>query len=168
MQPVLVLTTGGTFDKNYFDALSRYQISDSMVGRMLAIARVTHPFRVTAVLRKDSLEITDEDREMLAERIQAEEGCRVIVIHGTDTMTRTAAVLARIPGKTIVLTGALVPARFTESDAAFNLGMAFAAAQTAPPGIYIAMNGTVFDAAHVTKDREKSCFVLEAPSTAPL
>src|SRR6202000_2349438 len=95
-------------------------------------------------LRKDSLELTDADRDELYQRIAALKTSRVIVTHGTDTMTVTAARLAAIRGKTIVMTGALQPARFSESDAPFNLGMAFAAAQTAPPGVFIVMNGEVF------------------------
>ena len=158
-QPILVLTTGGTIDKVYFDALSEYRIVDSGIPALLAEARVALPFRVVELMRKDSLDLTDADRALIAAAAREASETRVIVTHGTDTMTETARALAAIPGKTMVLTGALSPARFAESDAAFNLGMAFAAAQTAAPGVWIAMSGEVFDGLKVRKDREAGRFV---------
>lgn len=157
--PIVIVTTGGTIDKAYFDSLSTYQVGETMVAQLLRVARVTHPFQVLELLRKDSLELTDEDRERLRAAIAGLDTDRVVVTHGTDTMTDSAQVLATIPGKTIVLTGALAPARFAESDATFNLGMAFAAAQTLPAGVYIAMNGQVFRGDAVRKDRKQGCFV---------
>ena len=156
---ILLLTTGGTIDKQYFDALSQYQITDSIVARLLEVARVHHPYRIEEVLRKDSIDITTEEREQIAAHVRQASLRRIVITHGTDTMTQTAAALRGIPGKTIVLTGALAPARFSESDAAFNLGMAFATAQVAAPGVYIAMNGSVFRGEEVIKDRERGCFV---------
>lgn len=156
---ILVVTTGGTIDKAYFDALSEYQIGDSVVARLLQIARVTHAYRIEEFSRKDSLDFTDADREQLRERVANAPEARVVVTHGTDTMTQSAEVLKSVAGKTIVLTGALSPARFAESDAAFNLGMAFGVAQTAKAGVYIAMNGQVFRAGEVRKDRENARFV---------
>lgn len=158
-QPLLVLTTGGTIDKQYFDALSQYQISDTVVARLLEVARVAHPFVIQEVMRKDSLELDDDDRAVLKARVAAAGQSRIVITHGTDTMTVTGAALADIQAKTIVLVGALAPARFSESDASFNLGMAFATAQVAPPGIYITMNGSVFKASDVVKDREKGMFI---------
>ncbi|MBO9712291.1 asparaginase domain-containing protein [Sphingomonas sp.] len=158
--PILVLTTGGTIDKQYFDALSEYQIGDTVIARLLEVARVTQPFEIAEVLRKDSLQLDDADRTTIAARVAAAEPSRIVITHGTDTMTETARALAAIPGKTIVLVGALAPARFAESDAPFNLGMAFACAQVAPPGVYITMNGTVFPALETVKDRAKGAFVL--------
>ena len=159
-QPILVLTTGGTIDKNYFDALSEYQITDSGIPALLKEARVALPFRVVELMRKDSLELTDEDRLTIAHAAREAPELRIIITHGTDTMTETAQVLdLEAPGKTIVLTGALSPARFTETDAGFNLGMAFAAVQTAPPGVWITMSGQVFDGLRVRKDREAGRFV---------
>jgi L-asparaginase len=160
--PILVLTTGGTFDKQYFDALSQYQISDTMVGQLLATARVTRPYVIEELLRKDSLDLTTADRARIVERVRSATESAVVITHGTDTMTLTAAALANVPGKIIVLTGALAPARFADSDATFNLGMAFATAQCAAPGVYITMNGTVFRADQVAKDRERGCFVHRA------
>lgn len=159
-QPILVLTTGGTIDKNYFDALSEYQIVDSGIPDLLKQARVALPYRVEEVCRKDSLELTPADRAEIARRAAAAPETRIVVTHGTDTMTETAKVLAdQVPGKTICLTGALSPARFAETDAPFNLGMAFAAVQSAPPGVWIAMSGQVFDGLKVHKDRTAGRFV---------
>jgi len=157
---ILVLTTGGTIDKNYFDALSEYQVVDSAIGELLREARVALPFRIEEACRKDSLELTDSDRLEIARRAREAPERRIVVTHGTDTMTETADLLAtQVPGKTIVLTGALTPARFADSDASFNLGMAFAASQIAAPGVWIAMSGQVFDGLKVRKDREAGRFV---------
>jgi len=159
-KPILVLTTGGTIDKNYFDALSEYQIVDSGIPALLAEARVALPIRVVELMRKDSLELTDADRALIAGAAREAPETRIVVTHGTDTMTETAKVLAAaVPGKTICLTGALSPARFAETDAPFNLGMAFATAQVAAPGVYIAMSGEVFDGLKVRKDRAAGKFV---------
>jgi L-asparaginase len=159
---LLILTTGGTIDKNYFDALSEYQIVESGIPALLREARVAVPHRVEEVFRKDSLELTDADRAEIAARVAAAPETRIVITHGTDTMTDTARVLADgvlAAGKTVVLTGALSPARFAETDAPFNLGMAVAAAQVAPPGVYIAMSGQVFDGLKVRKDRAAGRFV---------
>ncbi|SFG00055.1 L-asparaginase [Novosphingobium sp. CF614] len=158
LAPILVVTTGGTIDKQYFDALSEYQIAESVIEKLLRVSRVAHPFRVVELMRKDSLELTGEDRALIKAAIAAAPETRVVVTHGTDTMTETAKVLAAIPGKTIVLVGALAPARFAESDAPFNLGMAFACCQAASPGVWITMNGSVFDGLKVRKDREAGKF----------
>ena len=159
MAGILVLTTGGTIDKLYFDALSEYQIGDSVVDRILATARVKKPFRVEGLMRKDSLDLDDADRAAIAGAVADAPERQVIITHGTDTMTETAKALAHVAGKTIILVGALAPARFAESDATFNLGMAFATAQIAPPGVWIVMNGTVFPADRVRKDRAANAFV---------
>ncbi|MCC6942147.1 MAG: asparaginase [Novosphingobium sp.] len=158
-QPILVLTTGGTIDKAYFDALSEYQIVESGIPAVLEQARVALPVRVMELMRKDSLELTDADRALIAAAVREAPETRVVITHGTDTMTETAKALADITGKTIVLTGALSPARFAETDAPFNLGMAFATAQVAAPGVWIAMSGQVFDGLKVRKDRAAGKFV---------
>ncbi len=158
-QAIAVITTGGTIDKAYFDALSEYQIGESVIGRLLAMAQVTQTFRIIELLRKDSLELTDADRVTLRETIEALPERRVVITHGTDTMTQSADALTAVKEKTIVLTGALAPARFAESDAPFNLGMAFAAVQCLANGVYLAMNGQVFAAGHVRKDRNNTRFV---------
>lgn len=156
--PILVVTTGGTIDKQYFDALSEYQITESVIEKLLKVSRVTHPFRVVELMRKDSLDLTAEDRALIKATIAAAPETHVVVTHGTDTMTETAKVLADIEGKTIVLTGALAPARFAESDAPFNLGMAIACCQSARPGVWITMNGSVFNGLTVMKDRKAGRF----------
>jgi L-asparaginase len=156
---ILILTTGGTIDKIYFDALSDYQVGETVMARLLDVARVKRPFRIEEVVRKDSLELDDADRALILHRVAAAPEQHIVITHGTDTMTDTAKLLADIPGKTVVLVGALAPARFGESDASFNLGMAFATAQVAEPGIYITMSGSVFRADAVIKDRAKGAFV---------
>lgn len=157
--PVLLLTTGGTIDKIYFDALSDYQVGETVVARLLEIGRVRRPTRIEEVLRKDSLDLTDADRALIRDRVVAAPERHVVITHGTDTMTDTAKALSDVAGKVIVLVGALAPARFGESDASFNLGMAFAAVQLAQPGVYIAMSGSVFRADRVVKDRAAGMFV---------
>ena len=159
MEMILVVTAGGTIDKVYFDAQSEFEVGRSMVGDLLREAHVHAPFETLEVTRKDSLDLTDDDREAIRRAIAAAPNARVVVTHGTDTMTKTAGLLRSIGDKTIVLTGALSPARFANTDAAFNVGMAFAAVQTLPAGVYIAMNGQVFDAARVRKDRATNRFV---------
>jgi len=164
MADILVLTTGGTIDKLYFDALSEYQVGETVVGRVLATARVTAPVRIAELMRKDSLELTEEDRAAIARAVADAPENHVVITHGTDTMADTArALAAAIPAvleeKTVVLVGALAPARFAESDAPFNLGLAFGTAQAARPGVWITMNGQVFDGRHVRKDRTAGKFV---------
>ena len=156
---ILVVTTGGTIDKVYFDAKSELAVGRSLVGELLREAHVYAPYEIAEVLRKDSLDLTDADRALIRSTIEGAVNGRIVVTHGTDTMTETARALRAIAGKTIVLTGALSPARFAHTDATFNVGMAFAAVQTLPHGVYIAMNGQVFDAAHVRKDRAANRFV---------
>src|SRR6202453_866482 len=99
---ILILTTGGTIDKQYFDALSQYQITDTMITKLLAVARVTHPFIVQEVLRKDSIDLTDDDRAQIVEQVTRVNSLRIVVTHGTDTMTLTARALLNLCGKTIV------------------------------------------------------------------
>lgn len=152
------ITTGGTIDKIYFDALSQFEVGESQVEHILREALVQFDFDVVPLFQKDSLEITDEDRQEIRDYIRDDAASHFVVTHGTDTMTQTAAALAEIQGKTIVLTGALTPARFRTTDATFNVGMAVAAVQTLQPGVYIAMSGQVFRADEVRKNREKNRF----------
>lgn len=109
-------------------------------------------------MRKDSLEINDEDRAAIRAACEAAPEPRILITHGTDTMSLTAEKLTGIPGKTIVLTGALAPARFKTTDAIFNLGLALGAVQSLPPGVHLAMNGTIFEAGKVRKNREAGRF----------
>ena len=153
-----IFTTGGTLDKVYFDAKGGYEVGAPVVRNILEHGRVTEPTAIVELLRKDSLEITDADRELIRRAVDACGSGGVIVTHGTDTMVETARVLTAVAGKTIVLTGALQPGRFADSDGPFNLGMAVATVQTAPPGVYIVANGRVFDARKVRKDPERNRF----------
>ena len=123
-----------------------------MVRQILEQARVTAQIPIVELLRKDSLEMTSADRIAVRDAVAASDSTRIIVTHGTDTMVETARELQGIPGKTIILTGALQPARFADSDAAFNLGLAVGAVQVLPPGVYITANGQVFPAASVRKN----------------
>ena len=161
---IVIVTTGGTIDKVYFDAKSEFEVGDSVVERLLAQAHVRQPYQIVPLMRKDSLELDDGDRAAIREAIAGRLETRIVITHGTDTMTETAAALADLDGKTIVLTGALAPARFAESDAVFNGGMAFGAVQSLPAGVYICMNGQVFKASEVVKDRSKNAFVLRSES----
>lgn len=139
---IIILATGGTFDKIYYDALSDYRIGEPQAGAMLEQARVSFDYAVEAVIGKDSLDMTEDDRQLLRRRIEDDDRHRHFVItHGTDTMAKTAAALRGIAGKTVVLTGAASPARFRDSDAVFNTGFALAAVQLLAPGVYVAMNG---------------------------
>jgi L-asparaginase len=149
---VLILTTGGTIDKVYFDGKGGYQVGAPMVEQILRHGRVNASVSVVELLRKDSLDMDDADRATIRDAVMDSETTRIIVTHGTDTMVETAQVLRDVPGKTVVLTGALQPGRFADSDAPFNLGMAMAAVQTLSPGVYLVANGTVFNADRVRKN----------------
>lgn len=156
-ETIAVITTGGTIDKVYFDANSRFEVGESVMHELLKQARATVPVNVISLMRKDSLELTDADRAEIRAAVLASDARQVVITHGTDTMTQTAAVLADID-KTIVLTGAFAPARFAMTDAIFNVGLAFGAVQSRAPGVYIAMSGQVFDADAVVKNRETMQF----------
>lgn len=152
------ITTGGTIDKIYFDELSQFEVGESQVRHILTEGMAAFEYDVVALLRKDSLEITPDDRKMFRDYIEKDDKTHYIMTHGTDTMPETAEALAGLPGKTIVLTGALSPARFRTTDAVFNIGMAVAAVQIAKPGVYIAMSGQVFTAGEVRKNRAENRF----------
>ena len=152
------ISTGGTIDKIYFDALSQFEVGDSIATAILTDALVDFEYDVVALMKKDSIEMTEADRASIRSHIENESNTHFVITHGTDTMAETAKALEGIPGKTIVLTGALTPARFRTTDAVFNVGMAVATVQTAKPGVYIAMSGQVFDASRVQKNRKENRF----------
>lgn len=162
-----VLTAGGTIDKVYFDAGSEFQVGPPMIAELLKEANVTFDFSIESVLAKDSLEFTDADRRIIRDRVAACAGERVLITHGTDTMIETARALEGIAGKTIVLTGSMQPARFRNTDAGFNIGCAVVAVQVLPPGVYLAINGRVFDPARVRKNRARLCFEVVGAENAP-
>lgn len=152
------ISTGGTIDKVYFDALSEYQIGSPQVQEILSEAGVAFEFEVEQLMAKDSLELTDSDREIIRERVLASPFERIIITHGTDTMVQTALLLVDVPGKTIVFTGAMQPARFRNTDATFNIGVAVGAVSSLPHGVYLAMNGCIFDPRRTRKNRQRHCF----------
>jgi len=155
---LLIITTGGTIDKIYFDDKSDYQIGEPQISQILHAMHVAFEFEVSSLMRKDSLHMEDKDRQLILDVVSVSEVRHILITHGTDSMVATATVLQNVPDKTIVLTGALNPARFRDSDAIFNIGCAVGAAQTLPPGVYIAMNGKVWDPAHVRKNRFENRF----------
>jgi L-asparaginase len=158
MQHLVIITTGGTIDKIYFDDLSNFQIGEPQIGKILEAIGAGFSFEVIALMRKDSLHITDSDRDLIRATIAAQGASHILVTHGTDTMVATAQRLMDIPGKTIVITGALNPARFQGSDAVFNIGVAVAAVQCKKPGVYVAMNGQIWDPTKVRKNRAANRF----------
>lgn len=148
-----VITTGGTIDKIYFDAKSDYQIGEPVIGDLLRRMQVPFEFQIKPVLRKDSLDLTDEDRDLIGKAVATADSSFILVTHGTDTMVETGKLLREVvPDKHVVLTGALQPAAFRETDAVFNIGVAIGALQTVAPGVYVAMNGQVFDVTQVRKN----------------
>jgi len=159
MTQLHVFTTGGTIDKVYFDALSEFQVGESPLDSILREANVGLEYELTSLMKKDSLELTDEDRDAIFDAVSASSATRILITHGTDTMAQTAERLRGIEGKTIILTGAMQPARLRSTDAIFNVGFAIAAAQLQKPGVYIAMSGRVFPAGQVRKDRAAGRFV---------
>ncbi|HEX7326082.1 MAG TPA: asparaginase domain-containing protein [Rhodanobacteraceae bacterium] len=159
MQHLTVITTGGTIDKVYFDAKSNYQVGAPQIGEILNRLGVAFAFDVLPMLRKDSLEMTDADRAAIRAAVAAQPNRHVLITHGTDTMVETAHALAGLAERTIVLTGALNPARFEGSDAVFNIGCAVGAVQSlGRDGVWIAMNGRIWDPAHVRKNRAANRF----------
>ncbi len=155
---IQILTTGGTIDKVYFDANSAFEVGQSPLPELLAESNIHEGFRIRELLRKDSLEMTDADRELVLQAATETDCERIIITHGTDTMADTAAVLAQLTNKTIVLTGAMQPARMRRTDALFNIGFAWSAVQLLSPGVYIAMNGEVFEAGSVRKNLKAQRF----------
>jgi L-asparaginase len=153
-----IFTTGGTIDKIYFDKKSRYEVGDPQAGGVLDRANVTFDYHVESILKQDSLDMTDADRQLVRRAVEGAAQDRIIITHGTDTMIATAKALEGLAGKTIVLTGSMYPAQFRDSDAVFNLGCAVIAVQTLPRGVYIAMNGQIFDPYASVKDGEKNRF----------
>lgn len=155
---IQIFTTGGTIDKVYFDANSEFEIGESLVPELLAESNIHKGYRLQGLLRKDSLEMTEEDRVLVREAVTACDSNRILITHGTDTMAETAQTLSPLSDKTIVLTGAMQPARMRRSDAVFNIGFAWSALQLLPPGVYIAMNGEVFEAGAVRKNLKAQRF----------
>jgi L-asparaginase len=153
-----VITTGGTIDKIYFDDESEFQVGSPMIVDLLREAHVTAEVTIEPLLAKDSLHLTDEDRQLIRERVLACPADHILITHGTDTMAVTCRALKGVAGKTVVLTGSMQPARFRSTDAVFNVGFALGALQSLPPGVYLAINGRIFDPERVRKNRAQHCF----------
>lgn len=146
--------TGGTFDKIYFDAKSEFSVGEPQIIPLLKEANLSIEYNVVSLLKKDSLDMSDEDRQLISDKVNACDCEKVVITHGTDGMVATAEALAKknLTNKTVVLVGAMQPARMRYSDATFNLGFAVSAVQLLPAGIYISMNGRVFPHDNVTKN----------------
>jgi len=151
-------TTGGTIDKVYFDKKSDYQVGKPKIVSILKEMNINFDYDYESLMRKDSIDMTDDDRRLIYNKVLADAHDRIIITHGTDTMAETGTVLKSITGKVIVLTGAIEPAEFKTSDAAFNIGAAIAAVQILHPGVYIAMNGRIYDPDRVQKNRNRNRF----------
>jgi L-asparaginase len=157
--PIRILVTGGTFDKEYDELTGRLYFKDTHVAEMLRLGRSRVEVTIRTVMMIDSLEMTEADRGLIVQNCAQSPEDRIVITHGTDTMTDTAAAIAHaISGKTIVLTGAMIPYAFGSSDGLFNLGSALSFVQVLPPGVYIAMNGKAFPWDRVQKDRERGEF----------
>lgn len=152
------LTTGGTIDKIYFDAKSEFEVGPPQVLELLRDANVTFEYEIESILQKDSLDMTDDDRQLIRRRVEADPCSLLVITHGTDTMLQTAQTLGGIAAKTIVLTGSMQPARFRVTDAVFNIGCAIGAVQSLDPGVYVAMNGQIFDPWKARKNLQRNCF----------
>jgi len=155
---IKIFATGGTIDKVYFDAMSNYQVGPPNISAVFDELKLGFSYSIESLMKKDSLEITDEDRAIIYRAVEKDPVDKILITHGTDTMVATARVLADIPAKTIVLTGALKPALFKTTDAVFNIGCAVTAVQTLASGVYIVMNGCVFRHDQVRKNIEEGIF----------
>jgi L-asparaginase len=156
---VRILVTGGTFDKEYDEITGRLYFRDTHVAEMLELGRCRLSVEIQKVMMLDSLDMTDGERRIILRScLEVPEG-RIVITHGTDTLVETARLLAEaVPDKTIVLTGAMIPIAFGSSDGLFNMGGALTAVQILPPGVYVVMNGRVFDWDKVRKNRESGVF----------
>lgn len=155
---LLILTCGGTIDKNSFESNFDEQIGSPQIEAILTEGNLTIRPRIVEALRRDSLNMTAEDRAAIRQVVIDTDSRRILITHGTDTMIETARSLEGIPGKTIVLTGAMRPAIFRNTDAIFNVGCAIMAVQLLAPGVYIAMSGQVFSPDQCLKNRERGAF----------
>lgn len=155
---VQIFSCGGTIDKVYFDASSEYEVGEPQIAKIFRDANVSFEFSIESLMRKDSLEMDNDDRRLIRAKIEQSSLRHFLVTHGTDNMPVTAESLVGLSEKVVVLTGSMTPARFSVSDAEFNIGCAVGALLSQPPGVYIAMNGLVFPAGTVRKNREAGRF----------
>ena len=156
---IRIFITGGTFDKEYNELNGQLYFKDTHMSDLLEMGRSKVQVEIRTLMMIDSLEMTEEDRELIAYQCNQCEEEKIVITHGTDTMSDTAKMLAKeVKGKTIVLTGAMIPIKFGSSDGLFNLGSALAFVQTLPPGVYVAMNGRYFNWDNVKKNKETGSF----------
>jgi L-asparaginase len=162
MKKIRILATGGTFDKEYDELTGRLFFRDTHVPEMLRLGRARVDVTIETVMMVDSLELNDDGRRRIVERVRGCDEPAIVVTHGTDTMVQTARAVAEasLAGKTVVLTGAMVPYAFGSSDGLFNLGSALSFVQVLPPGVYVAMNGQYFPWNAVRKNTSTGCFEL--------
>lgn len=156
---IRIFVTGGTFDKEYNELNGTLFFKDTHLPEMLKLGRARVPIEIRTLMMMDSIDMTDADRELIAQNCLKADEDKIIITHGTDTMVETARVIAsKVKDKTIVLTGAMIPYKFGSSDGLFNLGSAIAFVQTLPKGVYIAMNGRYFNWDNCVKNRDKGEF----------
>lgn len=162
---VKIFTTGGSLDKGYSTKESAFVVQDPQIETVLRDANVSVEYEIEPLLKKDSLELTDEDRALIVRRVSEETTERVLITHGTDTMALTGQRLGVVKGKTIVLTGSMQPASFKHTDAHFNVGFALAALSILPHGVYLAVNGCIFHPDRVKKNPELDRFEAQPHSS---
>ena len=156
---IRILITGGTFDKEYNERTGQLFFKDTHIAEMLRLGRSRVEVTIRTVMMIDSLEMTDADRALIVQNCFQSDEERIVITHGTDTMSESATAVARaVSGKTVVFTGAMIPYAFGSSDGLFNLGSALSFVQVLPPGVYIAMNGKCFPWDRVRKNRERGEF----------
>lgn len=156
---IRIFITGGTFDKEYNELTGELYFKDTHLSDLLEMGRSKAPVEIRTLMMVDSLEMTDEDRDIIVHQCNNCDEKQIVITHGTDTMSETAKVLAKkIKDKTVILTGAMIPIKFGSSDGLFNLGSALAFAQTLPAGIYVAMNGRYFNWDNVRKNKQTGMF----------
>lgn len=156
---IRIFITGGTFDKEYNELTGELYFKDTHMSELLEKGRNKVPVEIRTLMMVDSLEMSEQDRELIAHQCNQCEEKQIVITHGTDTMSETAKVLAeKVKDKTIVLTGAMIPIKFGSSDGLFNLGSAIAFAQSLPHGVYIAMNGRYFYWNNVRKNKQTGVF----------
>jgi L-asparaginase len=156
---IRIFITGGTFDKEYNELNGQLYFKDTHLSDLLEMGRSRVTVEIRTLMMIDSLEMTDEDRDLIVHQCNNCDESQIVITHGTDTMADTAKILAdKIKDKTIILTGAMIPIKFGSSDGLFNLGSALAFAQTLAPGVYVAMNGRCFNADNVRKNKQTGVF----------
>jgi L-asparaginase len=156
---IRILITGGTFDKEYNELTGELFFKDTHLPEMLKLGRCRVDVDIRTLMMIDSLDMTEQDRILIADHCIKAEEKKIIITHGTDTMADTARFLAgRVHDKTVVITGAMIPYKFGSSDGLFNLGSALAFVQSLPNGVYVAMNGRIFSWNNVRKNKQTGEF----------